>query len=60
MSSMKKTKTKPDPQQHDKELTEDERDPTFLTAPPKAPPMPGVAPSEAPQIDEETEIEPVQ
>lgn len=43
---------------HEEELTENERDPEFLEAPPKAPPMPGVAPSEAPQIDEDTEVEP--
>jgi len=37
---------------------EDERDPDFLGAPPKAPPVPGVAPSEVPQIDEDTDLEP--
>lgn len=58
---MSKQKTEKRPKQEpkqEKELTEDERDPTFLDAPPEAPPMPGVTPSEAPQIDEDTEVEP--
>lgn len=57
MSNKSKTKKKPLPK-HEEELTEDERDPKFLEAPPKAPPVPGVAPSEAPQVEEETEVEP--
>lgn len=52
MTEKKKKKKKPN-----EPLVEDERDPAFLEAPPEAPPVPGVAPSEAPQIDEDTEVE---